>query len=105
MPKVILAHFIEFYYGLDKDYQALVWAFGVLIFLLILVAVLANPIVFLLGVSIASLLGFLGYLKVKTDLAPEHILAFGAVAVALITRAAIALKAVDPDVGAGIIAG
>jgi len=103
-PKGILAQLIAFYNGLNKQYQELLWGIGLLIFLLILVAILANPVVFLLGVSVASLLGFLGWLKIKTDLAPEHIMVFGAVAVALITIGAITLKAVDPYVGSGIIA-
>ncbi len=102
-PKGILAQLIDFYEHLGKDDKQLVGVMALLVFVLILVAILSHPVEFLIGVSVASVLGFLGYLKIKTDLAPEHILAFGAVAVALITIGAILLKAVDPYVGSGII--
>ena len=103
-PKGILAQLIEFYDSLDKGDKELVGVIALLVFFLILAAILSHPVEFLLGVSIAAVLGFLGYLKIKTDLAVEHILAFGAVTVALITIGAITLKAVDPYVGSGIIA-
>ena len=103
-PKGILAQLIEFYERLDKGDKELVGVISLLIFFLILAAILSHPVEFLIGVSVAGILGFLGWLKIKTDLAPEHILAFGAVAVALIAIGAITLKAVDPYVGSGIIA-
>ncbi len=103
-PKGILAQLIEFYERLDKGDKELVGVISLLIFFLILAAILSHPVEFLIGVSVAAVLGFLGWLKIKTDLAPEHILAFGAVAVALIAIGAITLKAVDPYVGSGIIA-
>ena len=103
-PKGILAQLIEFYDSLDKGDKELVGVIALLVFFLILAAILSHPVEFLLGVSIAAVLGFLGYLKIKTDLAVEHILAFGAVTVALITIGAITLKAIDPYVGSGIIA-
>jgi len=103
-PKGILAQLIEFYERLDKGDKELVGVIGLLILFLILAAILSHPVEFLIGVSVAAVLGFLGWLKIKTDLAPEHILAFGAVAVTLITIGAITLKAVDPYVGSGIIA-
>ena len=103
-PKGILAQLIEFYERLDKGDKELVGVIALLIFFLILAAILSHPVEFLIGVSVAAVLGFLGWMKIKTDLAPEHILAFGAVAVALITIGAISLKAVDPYVGSGIIA-
>jgi len=102
--KGILAQLIEFYDSLDKGDKELVGVIALLVFFLILAAILSHPVEFLLGVSIAAVLGFLGYLKLKTDLAVEHILAFGAVTVALITIGAITLKAIDPYVGSGIIA-
>jgi len=95
---------LEFYERLDKGDKELVGVIALLIFFLILAAILSHPAEFLIGVSVAAVLGFLGWLKIKTDLAPEHILAFGAVAVALITIGAISLKSVDPYVGSGIIA-
>jgi len=103
-PKGILAQLIEFYERLDKGDKELVGVISLLIFFLILAAILSHPVEFLIGVSVAAVLVFLGWLKIKTDLAPEHILAFGAVAVALIAIGAITLKAVDPYVGSGIIA-
>lgn len=103
-PKGILAQLIDFYERLDKGDKELVGVIALLVFFLILAAILSHPVEFLIGVSVAAVLGFLGWLKIKTDLAPEHILAFGAVAVALITIGAITLKAVDTYVGSGIIA-
>lgn len=103
-PKGILAQLIEFYERLDKGDKELVGVIALLIFFLILAAILSHPEEFLLGVSVAAVLGFLGYLKIKTDLAPEHILAFGAVAVALIIAGAISLGAVDPVKGGAILA-
>jgi len=103
-PKGILAQLIEFYERLDKGDKELIGVIALLVFFLILAAVLTHPVEFLIGVSVSAVLGFLGWLKIKTDLAPEHILAFGAVAVALITIGAITLKAIDPYVGSGIIA-
>src|SRR5256885_1894383 len=88
---------------MDKQDKEIVGAIALLVFFVIFAAVLANPIPFLIGVSVAGILVFLGYLKIKTDLAPEHILAFGAVAVALITIGGITLKAIDPYAGTGLI--
>ena len=102
-PKGILAQLIDFYEHLNKQDKEIVGAIALLAFFIILGAILAHAVEFLIGVSVAAVLGFLGYLKLKTDLAPEHILAFGAVGVALITIGAITLKAVDPYVGSGII--
>src|SRR5437867_6875727 len=95
---------IEFYERRSKQDKELIGAIALLVFFVIFAAVLANPIPFLIGVSIAGVLVFLGYLKIKTDLAAEHILAFGAVAVALITIGAIILKAMDPIAGGTLIA-
>lgn len=102
-PKGIIEQLVDSYNKLDKDDKAIVGAIGLIVFFVIFAAVLSHPVQFLLGVSIAAILGFLGYLKIKTDLAPEHILAFGAVAVALTLAGAISLGALDPYVGGGII--
>jgi len=102
-PKGVLAQLIDFYEHLNKQDKEIVGAIALLVFFIILGAVLAHAVEFLIGVSVAAVLGFLGYLKLKTDLAPEHILAFGAVAVALITIAGITLKAIDIYAGTGLI--
>ena len=102
-PKGVLAQLIDFYEHLNKQDKEIVGAIALLVFFIILGAVLAHAVEFLIGVSVATVLGFLGYLKLKTDLAPEHILAFGAVAVALITIAGITLKAIDIYAGTGLI--
>ena len=102
-PKGTLAQLIAFYERMDKQDKEIIGAIALLVFFVIFAAVLANPIPFLIGVSVAGVLVFLGYLKIRTDLAPEHILAFGAVAVALITISGITLKAIDPYAGTGLI--
>ena len=102
-PKGVLAQLIDFYEHLNKQDKEIVGAIALLVFFIILGAILAHAVEFLIGLSVAAILGFLGYLKLKTDLAPEHILAFGAVAVALILAGAISLGALNPYVGGGII--
>ena len=102
-PNGILAQLIDFYNKLDKKDKEIVGLIALLVFFVIFAAVISHPVAFLIGVSIAGVLGFLGYLKIKTDLAPEHILAFGAVAVALITIGGILLNTIDPYTGTALI--
>jgi predicted neutral ceramidase superfamily lipid hydrolase len=105
--KSLIDRWIDRYNRLGENEQALVLAFVVIVVLLIFVAVIQNPIPIALGAAIALVIGFLGWIlvKSKTAIAPEHILAIGAVAVAMIIAAGVVLRAIDIASGGIIIAG
>jgi predicted neutral ceramidase superfamily lipid hydrolase len=105
--KSFVDRWIDRYNRLGENEQALVLAFVVVVVLVIFVAVIQNPVPIALGISIALVIGFLGWIlvKSKTTIAPEHILPIGAVAVALIIAAGVVLKAIDTASGGVIITG
>jgi hypothetical protein len=100
-----LDQLFDLYDRLNPDERAVVFAFAVIVFLLVLAFVLANPIKAAVGSGIVFVVGGLVWVQTKAPgrMRPENILAVGAVSVSLILAGGIVSHAVDLASGGAVI--